>query len=156
MDLSELVQEFGRRFGIDDVGLNAQGACNVVFDGKTSLFFESVPDQPAGFICAELARFPDDEQYRLRLFDVLMEANYFGLETGDGAFAASRQTGRVVFFKKFTTTDLSVDEFILLVRDFTETFEYWRNQIEVELPAALSQTGGSPQGEEGYPDSLKI
>ena len=128
MDVDNIVKELGNQLGLDNLALDENNVCRIVFDEKFNVDIEAMPDKKSFFIHAVLCRVP--AEHKEVLFAELLEANLFGKGTGGASFGYDANLGEVLLFRRFETEKTDYPEFEAAVEEFLNYMESWSKRIE--------------------------
>ena len=129
MKLEELLKQLGKDMGMGEIKLDAQKGCSLVLDGRLRVFIESAPDEKSFFVYSVMGPIPADNEARLALYDVLMEAHLFGLLSGGATFGASSRFGGVVLSRAFDLKYVTYEIFYHSLEKFINAYEMWVSRL---------------------------
>lgn len=133
MKLNELVTQLGNELGIQNAKLNEQKVCNLTIGDNLVITIEENELGDAAYLSSRLCFIPPQEEQRIALYDVLMEAHSFGLATGDAYFSATPATGRVVVTRRFDLETITWPHFKDGIEAFARVVHYWLEAINSGL-----------------------
>lgn len=148
MNIPDLMSELGKQMGLEDLKLDRDGVCRLVFDGKLAVDFESGEDGRVLHLYSILSPLPGEGTEMLCLR--LLEANLFGRGTGGATFAVDPDPGDVVLFRTFDMERTDFQGFINQLESFVNHLEGWsREIIRTPSEAGAEPEAGPPPGESG-------
>ena len=136
MKLEDLLKQLGEDMGMGEIKLDAKKGCSLVMDGRLRVFIESAPDEKSFFVYAVMGPIPADNEARLALYDVLMEAHLFGLLSGGATFGSSPRFGGVVLSRSFDPNHVTYEMFYHSLEKFINAYEMWTNRLGAKNKAS--------------------
>ena len=100
MEINELLHDFGNQIGITDLALDDDGLCSISFDDRFALTVELNPDDNGFYVYASLGIVP--VEHTMEAYTKLLQANYFGHQTGQAFFCISPESEEVFYMQRFT------------------------------------------------------
>ena len=125
MDIRELMEAFGRDFGIEGFAADADEIYTLCIDGMNVSFAEIAGGRLATW--AEVCEPPPEG--REHLYRTLMEAMFMGEGTGGAAFSIDRETGKVYLHRFDAMAALDIQSFKTMLEGFVNVLEEWRGLI---------------------------
>ena len=123
---SQLIGEFGRTIGIENLALDEKGCCCLMFD-DVMLNLELTPEPEQFFIYAELGDIP--EHGRDEFYAQLLEANFFFRGTGGATLSLDRGANCVLLAYQMASHDLFLQRFSQILENFVNVAATWREKI---------------------------
>jgi hypothetical protein len=147
MDTAALLGELARHLGVNELALDHNGVCRLVFDGKVVVDLEPSRDGRSLHMCGVVARIPAEG--REGLFAGLLDANYFGQGTGRAVLAIDSQNNEVVLQQQLELETLAASSFAQELQAFTDRLEDWQRRMERGELASASRPAAAPPTEQG-------
>lgn len=138
MNLSELLTELGCKINIDDLALDENNICRLVFDDRIVIDMESLEEEEALFIYTPICRIPSKGE--LKFYKNMLSANAFCRETGNGFLSLDTESDTIMLQEKIIYDGLSFTAFFNRFEIFVVCAEKWKNRVET---ADFFQSGDS-------------
>lgn len=106
-EAQELLGEFGKGIGMDDLAFDAENSCTMSFD-DVALTFEFVEEKKSIYFYSTVAELPDDAQ-TLAVYAYLLEQNSFFKGTGGGTFGIEPDMKLITYTSLFPVRDCRED-----------------------------------------------
>lgn len=135
--INDLISQFGRQLGIEELALDDNGFCALEFDRAIPLQLQIHPDQERLIVFAEVGFLPEEPAIETTLN--LLRANYFWQGTGGGTLSIGEE-GAVVLLREVRVEGITYAAFEKLLGTFLDVAEFWQKQLqsspatEVTLP----------------------
>lgn len=123
MNAVSLLSELGSQMGIAGLQFDAQGCARLVFDGAVTLNLEHDADSSKLQIYSVVGKVPVEN--REHVFQILLEGNLFGAETGGGVLSLDPLEREIVLFRTFEGDGLTGAAFAEAVGRFVDAAEDW-------------------------------
>ena len=123
MELKDLMEQFGKEFGVPDLTADETGVYTVLIDGM-KVSFVADPGAPRLVTWGEVGEVPPEG--REKLFRVLLESMYMGKATGGAVFSIEETTGKIVFHRMDPLDALDYEAFARMLEAFVNILEKWR------------------------------
>ena len=122
MSYEELIEEFGKQYGIE--GLESQGgAAALVIDGiKIDLLSDEAAD--CAVIYAEIGHPPPSSDGKFG--ETMLKANHLFGGTGGATLCQNPETGEYAIFQAFPLSALNADSLAAEVARIVDKTEHWR------------------------------
>lgn len=151
MNFTALLEGFAQRVGLPNVVPTKEGSCAVMIDKDMVVHLETDRDAATVFLSSPVCRIPDEAENRLALFDILLQAHGFGIQTLDSYFAANAATREVILCKRAALEYLDGESFYQMVNTFVQVLKAWRDKAAHGefLETSASSSGQIPSGNRG-------
>lgn len=137
--LEELLNQFGKSIGLDNLSLEQDETSLLVFDDKVVVNFRYDADHDSLLIFSPVGMLP--AQNRAEICEYLLQANLFWTGTGGGTLAVDAATDEVILAYRTPVANLDSVSLERLVDSFVTGAEAWiailHGQVDVadvELP----------------------
>lgn len=144
--LKNLIGEFGHSIGIEELALDDENRCNLIFD-SIPVSFELSKKEDTIYLYSYLGDLT--EVNKAKLYPALMNANYNYLFKGIGeaCFGVEAKSGRIGLLREEHLRGVRLEEFNTLVENFVNYAEAFKNKFmnnqavgaEEEMPEADQQ-----------------
>ncbi len=125
MTIDEILAEFGKRSGMENLGRDGNGVCRLVFDEIFDVDIELYDDQVSIF--AIIGSVEDVDGGMLR---VMLAANLDGADTGNATLAVDELSESVVLCRRLPVAGLTYPTFEHALEDFVHGFQRWRLKLD--------------------------
>lgn len=146
MEYKELLTEFGKVCGLDDLKFDDEGVAAIQAD-DIRLSFMEVPEARRLVMFADVADKPDGNCGRL--YEALLAAQHLGMATGGATFSISPD-GKISLYRFDPLVDLDVELLAKIVESFLNLVDKWREIIAAYRP------GESPTKGETLPEAAEL
>ncbi len=136
-----LMEAFGKEIGIDGLCLDENQWCCLSFDGVV-VNMETDQDEENLFLYANLGDLPDGG--RERLYEALLEANYFFGGTFGATLSINKDDGVVVLCCQYPVRCLDLTVMVRLVENFINVASDWSHRIARLGPSSAEEQGQAP------------
>lgn len=120
MDIHSLLSELGRQLGTE-LRWDSHGVCRLVFDGRTTVDLEPSLDGDSLYMHSVVGPLPAADREKVLL--ALLDANYFGRQTGHAYLAVDRENGEISLQQRFAASDLNISAFTRDLQAFVDHLE---------------------------------
>lgn len=134
MEFADLLDEFGRATGLEQLALDADGQCALLFDGAHEITFTPDRDDHALIMHCEVGTFSGHDTELCR---TLLEASLLGSQTGGGALSVEPKLGVIILWKRHDDAFADVNALTQAVNAFLAQVIYWKQRL------ARPQGGGN-------------
>ncbi|MEJ0019479.1 MAG: type III secretion system chaperone [Acetobacteraceae bacterium] len=121
--VQQIIAEFGKTIGIDDLSLDEEGYCCLVVDQDNVVNIELDEAAPRLLFYSIVGR-PAEGRYKL-----LLEANYLGQGTGGGTLGLQPGSGAIVLSREVPLALLDVPTFSTALERFINLTEFWTRRL---------------------------
>ncbi len=142
MKLNALLGELGEKIKLNDLELDKNRMCRLIFDDKFVVDIEALPDEQTFFMYGVVGRVPTEEKEAF--YEKLLEGNLFGKETGDASLGVDPQQGEVILFQKLNAEKLEYIEFEKHLEQFLNYMEFWSKELAPGAFSTDGETGDRP------------
>lgn len=144
MKLETLLSDLGTSLGLQDLGLNENGVCSLVFDGSITVNIEpETGDGSVVYIYGVLCNVPQETEDRDRLYSALLEAQLFGKGTQMLSFGLDADEKQVYLWKTMDTGKAEVKDIRHMIEVFCNVFDAWQNQVK-NMMTTLDSADAAP------------
>jgi predicted DNA-binding ribbon-helix-helix protein len=126
MYIEELIDEISRHSEIH-LQVDEDKRCSLKLENAYTLTIEESADCKTLYLYTVLGKV--DDQSKSVIFNTLMEANLFGLQTAGANFAFESQDKVIVLYQYFQTQKIDYHEFEELFWEFLNTTKIWTEKI---------------------------
>ena len=148
MVFKELMKDFARRVGAEELEKDEDGVRRVAVDDMV-LFFREVVETDEVLTWAEVCELPPGD--RDRLCRVLLEAQFMGQSTQGSMFSIDAGSGRVYLHRLDPLKLLDADAFFAVVERFVNVLEQWRRLIQDYRAAPAEDASNAASAPEASP-----
>ncbi|WP_081452580.1 type III secretion system chaperone [Verrucomicrobium spinosum] len=127
MNAVSLLSELGSQMGISGLQFDDQGCARLVFDGSVTLNLEHEPSSSKLQIYSVLGKVPVENKEHV--FQILLEGNLFGAETGGAVLSLDPLEREIVLFRTFEGDGLTGAAFGEAVGSFVDAAEDWTARL---------------------------
>lgn len=127
MNAVSLLSELGSQMGISGLQFDDQGCARLVFDGAVTLNLEHEPGSSKLQIYSVLGKVPVEN--REHVFQILLEGNLFGAETGGAVLAVDPLEREIVLFRTLEGEGITGAAFADVVGHFVDAVEDWTARL---------------------------
>ena len=144
--LSNIVNEVGRRDGVDDLRLGSEGTAALTFKSGKRIFFEYVEESARLFVYTPLMHLPPDEERLSTLLKSMLTCNFLKLDTGKGELSISPDMQQAIYQVGLDIHGLDADQLDNAINDVLKQRDECLYQlehgqsIEVKVPRAFAGT----------------
>ena len=154
MDIRELMEAFGRDFGIEGFAADADEIYTLCIDGMNVSFAEIAGGRLATW--AEVCE--TQPEGREHLYRMLLEAMFMGSGTSGASFSIERGTDRIHLHRLDALASLDVQSFKGMLEKFVNVLEEWRKLVadfrpvfgEIEKGEAAQRDARREMNEGGF------
>ena len=132
MELAELVEDFGRRVGLD-LKLDENGTCALAVDGM-NVTIQDVSEAYAVGIWGKIGA-PPPEGLR-QLYEMMLDANHLFRATSGATISRDPESGDFYLCRLLDLRVLESEAFFQAVEKFVNTLETWQKVIADYRPVA--------------------
>ncbi|WP_050031287.1 type III secretion system chaperone [Verrucomicrobium sp. BvORR034] len=147
-DFKYLLTALAEQTGLDQLGLDENGACALQFDDRITVYLVELEKEAAIRLVSDLGT-PSPDVEGAAFQRCLLEANWLGTGTHGATLSLEPETGNVCLWRQASLAALNPVSFTDLVGQFVDTAEAWTALIQGEaLPNAAdsASTLGHPVG----------
>lgn len=127
MNAVSLLSELGSQMGISGLQFDDQGCARLVFDGAVTLNLEHEPGSSKLQIYSVLGKVPVENKEHV--FQILLEGNLFGAETGGAVLAVDPLEREIVLFRTLEVEGITGAAFAEVVGHFVDAVEDWTGRL---------------------------
>lgn len=127
MNAVSLLSELGSQMGISGLQFDDQGCARLVFDGSVTLNLEHESGSSKLQIYSVLGKVPVENKEHV--FQILLEGNLFGSETGGAVLSLDPLEREIVLFRTFESDGLTGAAFAEAVGRFVDATEDWKARL---------------------------
>lgn len=145
-EISELLTEFGREYGLPGLCLDASGSCVLGFDDVIQVRLQSNEDGHVIFsvICGVVR-----EEYRPQFALDIAEANFFWAGTGGATLGMDPATGTVVYAYLMHAPLPQYQEFSRVLESLVNNAQGWVQHLLAEPGDSIPEVGSIEGGAVG-------
>ena len=152
MELSELLEKFGKSSGLDVCNLDDEGVCRLVFDGNLTVDIEQGEDKATCLMYGLAGPLPPEPEALMRR---MLGANLFVSDTGDAVVGLDNTLDQIIILLRCQLTHMEYDEFERILTGFIDQLEYWIESLspdsESEMDTGVEAADPGPfPGREGF------
>ena len=158
MDINSILLELGHQMGLENLKLDQNRVCRLVFDKKYVVDIESTEDEKIVHIYSTITSIPPE--HKEKFYETFLEANLFGKGTGGATFGINKMENELMLTRAIGMDTCDYQEFVNILESFVNHVESWMTNIENgsifqdkedHTPAAKSDGGSHPDfGQEGF------
>ena len=131
--LQQIIGDFGKTVGLDDLELDAEGYCCLVIDKDLVINIEFDEPEARLMLYSKVGAPSADRQAGLV---AIMEANYLGRGTGGATLGLQPESGAIVLSRDVPITGMDLPGFSGALERFVNTAESWTRRLgEASSPA---------------------
>ncbi len=127
MPLADLLKTLGESLQIPELTLQDNGIACVQIPDQFEVTVEQLDDPDQCLIYAFIERVKDVS--RQQIYEQLLQANLFGVETSDATLSIDPQSGRVVIHRKVALQGLSSDDFLEIWLRLVGVASQWNERL---------------------------
>ena len=151
MNAPSLLAELGTSMGLEGFQLDANGCVQLVFDDSVEVNFEYDEADSRLQIYSSMGNVPAEG--KAEVFEMLLKANLFGIESGGSVFSIDPIAGELILFRTVQGDEMDGATFQKLIVDFVDTVETWAPKVsQSHVSSGAEGQDGSP--EDGVPASM--
>ena len=142
--VQQIIGDFGRTVGFEDLELDAEGYCCLVIDNDLVINIEF--DEPGArlMLYSKVGRPGPD---RPKALTEIMQANYLGRGTGGATLGLQPESGAIVLSREVPVAGLDVPGFSTALERFVNMAEAWSRRLaEPSSPAQPPAASDLPVG----------
>lgn len=143
MNATSLLSELGSLMGVSGLQFDAQGCARLVFDGAVTLNLEHEAGSSRLQIYSVIGKVPLEN--REHVFQLLLEGNLFGAETGGAVLAVDPMEREIILFRTLEGDGITGAAFAEVVGNFVDAVEDWTARL-----ATSGTTAPRSQQESGH------
>ncbi len=128
MNLKDIIAELGKQMGLDNVKLDENGLCRLVFDKNYIVDIEEAEDKKTVHIYSAIGIIPLEGKEAL--YTKILEANLFGQGTGGATFAIDPNLSEVILFKSLNIEKTDYQDFANELEEFVNWVATWTEKIK--------------------------
>jgi hypothetical protein len=148
----QVIGEFGRSIGIDDLALDEEGYCCLAIDRDLIVNIELDADGGRLVLYSMVGQPGPD---RAAALEMLMQANYLGQGTGGAILGAQPETGAIVLSCALPADRLDLPAFNGALERFVNTAEDWMRRLAGPAPAAAAEAAPAAAPDFPMPPGLR-
>jgi hypothetical protein len=137
VELRDLIGVFSERMGLGSLDPDKDGAYTVVFDDRLS-----VRCLPAGkdeiILSGAIGEIPEDERKAEEHLKKVLKFNLSRMKIQKEVLAFVPETRELICYLKARMNELTGDDFMELMENFLNTFEFWTESAK-DVPATAPQ-----------------
>ena len=119
--------------GLEELKPDKAGVYSLRINHIHYIYFAESSKHHALSLYAPLCEIPSDHLRKDSLYDLLMTANFFGQNSGNGWFASDHLSHQVFYLSNIPLELLSKDRFASELQQFISCLAHWKSKIhEVE------------------------
>lgn len=141
MDLPSLLTALAQKMGLDNLQLDADGQCAILFDDQYEITFASNPDDHALLLFSEVGSAVDLDLDTAR---DLLRASLLGAETSGAALALHEPLQKIILWKRLDADSLESADFEREINAFLPAVIAWKKRLAEPSVATDSATDASP------------
>lgn len=130
MNLKDILAELGKQIGLDDVKLDENGLCRLVFDKNYIVDIEEAEDKKTVHIYSPICIIPTEGKEAL--YATILEANLFGQGTGGATFAIDQNLNEVLLFRTLDIEKTDYQDFANELEEFVGWVATWMEKIKAQ------------------------
>ncbi len=141
MDINSILLELGKQMGLENLKLDQNRVCRLVFDKKYIVDIEATEDEKIVHIYSTIAPIPPENKEQF--YELFLEANLFGKGTGGATFGINKMESELMFTRAIAMDTCDYQEFVNILENFVNHVESWMTSIE-NGSAFQDKVGSSP------------
>lgn len=138
MNIRDVLKELGLQMGLDNLKLDENRVCRLVFDKEFAVDIEASEDEKIVHIYAKVVSAPPEK--REEFYALLLEANLFGKGTGGAMFALDQTQNDVYLCRALSMESTDYQDFVNVLETFVNHLEAWVKKID---SGSLSREGSA-------------
>lgn len=138
MNIRDVLKELGAHMGLDNLKLDENRVCRLVFDKEFAVDIEASEDEKIVHIYAKVVSAPPEK--REEFYALLLEANLFGKGTGGSMFALDQTQNDVYLCRALSMDSTDYQDFVNILESFINHLEAWAKKID---SGSLAHEGGA-------------
>lgn len=128
MDINSILLELGHQMGLDNLKLDQNRVCRLVFDKKYVVDIEATEDEKVVHIYSTITAIPAEGKERF--YETFLEANLFGKGTGGATFGINKMENELMLTRAINMETCDYQEFVNILESFVNHVESWMTNIE--------------------------
>ena len=144
--IEPLLSELAARLGVNELNLDDNNICRLVFDERLVVDLEPSTDGKLVHLTGVAGAVPADAT--AHFFRKLLVANFLGQQTGEAALAVDEFNNEVVLGQRIALDVLDVNSFVNRLEEFVNRLESWMDALAKDAVASEVETS-SPPGANG-------
>ncbi len=135
---AQTLTDFGQRFGLPGLVPDADGHCELRFDGKYAVHLQHDADQNTLTLYTVVGPVPPAA--KLAAYEMLLRANLFWLGTDGATFGLDPQSGAVFLSRRMGLGEFTAASLEAALQSLVDNAEHWAKELE---HAGKDSPGGS-------------
>ncbi len=124
--MQNLIEELGKSIGIDELALDEEHRCNLIFD-SIPVSFELSKDEKS--ICTYSYLGDIDESEKRNIHSTLLDANYLMRSTAGSCFGVNKNSGRIALMREDRLHGMQLTELEAIVEKFINYAEAFKGKV---------------------------
>jgi hypothetical protein len=124
--VQQILGDFGKTIGLDDLELDAAGYCCLMIDNNLVINIEFEEPDARLLLYAKVGRPGPD---RAAALTAILEANYLGRGTGGATLGLEPESGSIVLSRDLAIAGMDVPGFSDALERFVNTAEVWSKRL---------------------------
>ena len=141
--LSRLLEEVGKRDGIEGLRLNHEGTAALHLTSGKKVYFEYQENAAVLVLYMPLFDLPRDPKRRLACLEQMLDRNFLKLKTGRGELSLMRESDQAVYQIVLQAAGLNVDRLDDSINEILEQYDACVSALKSPIFNALSDSSSS-------------
>lgn len=129
MELEDFIRVFSERMNLGSLEPDKEGSYTFVFDDHLSVRCFSAGKE-AILLNGTIGEFPEDEIKAEEQLRRILKLNLARMKTQKEVLAFAPETRELICYLKTKIKELTADDFMDLVENFVNTFEFWTQSVK--------------------------
>jgi hypothetical protein len=138
--IQQVMADFGKTVGLDDLGLDEQDYCCLVIEQDLVINIEFDEAGERLMLYSKVGRPGPDREAELTK---ILQANYLGRGTGGATLGLQPESGAVVLSREVPTAGIDVPSFSASLENFVNVAEAWTRRL-ADAVSLAQPSAGSP------------
>ncbi len=113
---------------LDNIGPDENNGCRLIFDENLEVDIEKSTEEDSFWMHAVVSRISLEN--KASFYETLLEANLFGMGTGNAYFGLDLNREEILLFTKISLKNLDYHTFEKNIEEFVNRLEYWKDKLE--------------------------
>jgi len=135
MKLEEILSEFSKKEGIENLTLDSFGKCKLIIDDRLLIVFEKSLEEEGFYLYSIVTEVPLSREKEITI--MALEGNLFGKETGSANLGLHSDSRSLILFDYFQESETNYSVFDGRYSSFLQHLVYWKRKTENEHPPEL-------------------
>jgi hypothetical protein len=143
--LSRLLEEVGKRDGIEGLRLSHEGTAALNLTGGKKVYFEYQESAGSLVLYMPLLDLPRDAKRRLACMEQMLDRNFLKLKTGRGELSLMRESDQAVYQIVLKTAGLDADQLDGSINDMLKQVDACMSALENATSSTAPRQSASRQ-----------